>query len=232
MRSYLTECVILVDLIGQKQGNKFASSTVSFTIFSKKKGRLPLLFKSLHMQQGIMYVVSFCVRQFSLFLNKNIILSNSERSLNQNLYSNYHSLPLLNDCFFHFNDLPETKTPSFIQYSTFLCVSFLWCPEKNTDPLFTDDEGLQRGVERLDLISYGESRCLTVCSLFGCLTFFAAVPLLGARSHTHPVLDLKRNIGSSYYPRLVNNPARKYYLIHEWTCLFVECHHDAWYLLH
>lgn len=124
----------------------------------------------------------------------------------------------------------QKKASSSIQHSTFVCWSLLWRPEKAADPLCTDDKGLQRGVVRLDLLSYGECRCSTVCPLFGSRTFCSAVPPLGARSHLQPALDLKRNIGSSYYPRLVNNPVRKYYLIHEWTCLFIECHHDAWYL--
>lgn len=146
---------------------------------------------------------------------------------NPNVYSTESSTSLLNGCL-----KTKSSTASSIQYSTFICVSSLWRPEKAADPLCADDEDLQRGVKRLDLLSYRESRCLTVCSLFGSLAFCSAVPVLGARSHSQPALDLKRNIGSSYYPRLVNNPVRKYYLIHEWTCLFIQCHHDAWYLLH
>lgn len=110
-----------------------------------------------------------------------------------------------------------------VLHSTFFRVSLLCCPEKPADPLCTDNRDFQRGVESLDLLSHSETRCLI---LFGSFTFFSAVSLLV------PALDLKRNIGSSFYPRLVNNPVRKYYLFHEWTCLFTKCHHDAWHLLH
>ena len=75
--------------------------------------------------------------------------------------------------------------------------------------------------------------------LFDCLFSFwfphfvlSCSPSGSKLQHTQPALDFKRNIGSSYYPRFVNNPVRKNDLIHEWTCLFIECHHDAWYLLH
>lgn len=164
---------------------------------------------------------------FSLCVNKIIVLSNSERCLNPNFPSDISNISVV--CIKY---LLKTETPSSIQYRTFFCVSILWRLEKAADALCTDDKALRRGVQRLDLLSCGESRCFTVCSLFGSLTSFSAVPLLGARSDTPPALDLKRNIGSTYYPRLVKYPVRKYYLIHEWTCLFIECHHDAWYLLH
>lgn len=107
---------------------------------------------------------------------------------------------------------------SFVLYSTFLRVSLLCCPEKPADPVCTDDRDFRRGVESLDLLSYSESRCLSFVVHSLVLSCF-------------PALDLEHNIGSSFYPRLVNKPVRKYYLIHEWTCLFTECHHDAWHLL-
>lgn len=81
---------------------------------------------------------------------------------------------------------------------------------------------LQTPCAQMTKLSKGESRdwiCFpTVCPVvwpfvlfFGPLTFCSAA--LGTRSHSQPALDLKHNIGSSYYPRLVNNPVRKYYLI-------------------
>lgn len=121
-----------------------------------------------------------------------------------------------------------TKNP----FSTFIRVPFLWCPEKAADPVSADDEGLTRGAKRLDLLPCVESRFLTgLCSFFFFWFPHFVLCCSPSSSLTQPAVDLKRNIGSSYYPRLVNSPGRKYYLLHEWTCLFIECHHDAWYFV-
>lgn len=65
------------------------------------------------------------------------------------------------------------KAQSSTQYSTFVFVSMFWRLEKAANSLSTDDKALQRGVERLDLLSYSESRRLTVCALF----WFPHLPL-------------------------------------------------------
>lgn len=156
------------------------------------------------------HICTFCMKQLTLF--EWIIMSyETEFPLESFLMLGKHE-----------KNIHSTHT-----HLTFFCVSFLWCPQKAADPLRTDDENLQRGVERLDLFSYCESRCLFLLFLVTEL----CSQLFSAQGSTQPALDFKRNIGSSYYPRLANSPGRKY-LIHEWTCLFIECHHDACCLLH
>lgn len=138
----------------------------------------------------------------------------SSGTLSWNVYSN---ISVLNDSFDY---LLRTKAPSHGSSPSSVC---LGCGVRKK---------LQTPCAQMTKISEGVSRawiCFAAVSpvvwllvfFFGSFTPGSAV--LGARSPvSQPALVLKRNIGSSYYPRLVNKLGRKYYLLHEWTCLFIE----------
>lgn len=118
-------------------------------------------------------------------VNRNVILSNSKRCLTPNVL-----LRMVVPYVF------SNKNSVIILYNTFLCVSLLCCLEKAADPLLTDDRDLKKGVESLDLLSYDESRW----SSFFFSHFVLSCSPSGCKV---PALDLKRNIGSSFYPRLL-----------------------------
>lgn len=101
-------------------------------------------------------------------------------------------------------------------HSTFQCVSL--CPEKAAQPSSTDDRDLERELESPELLPYSESRCRSL-RLFLSRHFALSCSPSGCKV---PARDLQRDIGSSFYPRLVKGPVRTYYLFHEWTCLFLS----------
>lgn len=120
---------------------------------------------------------------FETFKNISFLLRQKQENTFASYTVSFNFMKITNNMIISLNENKNTIIHS-VQY-TFLRVSFLWCPEKAADPVRTDDEGLQRGVERLDLLSYGESRCLTVCSLFGSLALFSAAAL---QAPTHNLL--------------------------------------------
>lgn len=101
---------------------------------------------------------------------------------------------------------------------------------------------LQTPCAQITKVSRGESRawtCLPEVSPVVVLFALFLVPSLSAQLFPSWVQGPAHNLlwtlsvtsDQAIIPGLLTTLPRKYYLIHEWTCLFIECHHDAWYLL-
>lgn len=127
-------------------------------------------------------------------------------------------MSLLNECLWSFG------TQSIIFQPLTLVWRSLYCLPKNAaDSLWTDDKVLQRRVQSRGLLSWHNSRCLSVCPPFSAASSPRSPSLTGQgpAAATGPGLKSVTS-DQAITPGWLTTPVRKNYLRHEWTCLFIE----------